>query len=91
MTTGAEGSNRGEKRVRDTNSTRRHTGKQPVKRNLTLQAEHYFGTLQKAIAQSKKDLRVARVLSKPKILALLSQMHRCGLCMNHKRGENVLL
>ena len=43
---------------------------------LKLQAEQYFGSLQKAIAQSKKDRRVVNGWSKPNILALLSRMHR---------------
>ena len=43
---------------------------------LELQAEHYFGSLQKAIAESKKDRGVFNGWSKPKILACLSQMHR---------------
>ena len=43
---------------------------------VKLQAEHYFGSLRKAIAESKKDRRVVNGWSKPKILALLSRMHR---------------
>ena len=52
--------------------------KKEISRALKLQAEYYFGTLQKAIAQSKKDVRVAKGWSIPKILALLIQMHRRG-------------
>ena len=43
---------------------------------LRLQADHYFGSLRKAVAELKRDRRVHDEWSKPKILKLLSQMHR---------------
>jgi len=50
---------------------------------LKLQAEYYFGSFRKAIAESKKDRRVVNGWSKPKILALLSRMHRCGKSLGY--------
>jgi hypothetical protein len=43
---------------------------------LKLQAEHYFGSLRNAIVALKKDRRLSRGWNKPKILNILSRMHR---------------
>jgi hypothetical protein len=43
---------------------------------LKLAAEHYFGSVRKALAALNKDRRLSRGWSKPKIIATLSRMHR---------------
>jgi len=43
---------------------------------VKLQAAYYFGSLEKAVVALKKDQRFLRGWSKPKIIKILSQMHR---------------
>jgi hypothetical protein len=50
--------------------------KKDVPRLLRSQAEHYFGSLPKAMIALKKDRRLSRGWSKSKIITLLSRMHR---------------
>jgi hypothetical protein len=56
---------------------------------LKLQAEYYFGSLRKATAALKKDRRLSHGWSKPKILRILSRMHRAkvGLAYAKVRRE----
>jgi hypothetical protein len=50
---------------------------------LKQQVDHYFGSLRKAVAESKKDRRVVNGWSKPKILALLAEMHKRKLGLGY--------
>jgi hypothetical protein len=43
---------------------------------LKSKAEYYFGSLRKAVAALKKDRRLSHGWNKPKILKVLSLMHR---------------
>ena len=63
--------------------------KDEIPHALRLQAEHYFGSLRKAIATLKKDRRLSGSWSKPKILKILSRMHRTkvGLAYAKVRRE----
>jgi hypothetical protein len=53
----------------------RHS-KDDIPQALRLHAAHYFGSLGSAMIALKKDQRLLRGWSKPKIIAVLSQMHR---------------
>jgi len=52
---------------------------------LKIQAEYYFGTLKKAMAESKKDPRVVNGWSKAKIIASIIRMHRRGEDLSYTR------
>jgi hypothetical protein len=54
---------------------------------LELQADYFFGSLRKAIAESKKDQRVVNGWSKRKILALLSRMHPRGEGLGYSKAR----
>ena len=57
---------------------------------LKLQAGYYFGSLRKAIAESKRDRRIVNGWSKPKILALLSRMHRDGKDLGYAKARRAV-
>jgi hypothetical protein len=61
--------------LRDLRDAREGLSKAHISAGLRLQAEYYFGSLRKAIAALKKDRRLSRGWSKPKILQILSRMH----------------
>lgn len=58
---------------------------------LKREAEYYFGSLLKAIAESKKDRRIVNGWSKPKIITILSRMHRRNEVVNYSRCRRDLL
>lgn len=60
---------------------------------LKLQAEQYFGSVRKAMAELKTNRKVINGWSKPKIIAILTHMHRKkeGLRYGQLRRENQAL
>ena len=58
-----------------------------IPQTVRLQAEHYFGSLRNAIIALKKDQRLLRSWSKPKIINVLSRMHRCKRLRRSRPSE----
>src|SRR5262249_31788244 len=50
--------------------------KRKISQAVKLQAAYYFGGLEKAIVALKRDQRFLSAWSKPKIIKILSKMHR---------------
>jgi hypothetical protein len=60
-----------------------------IPQRLKAQAEHYFGSLRKAVAALKTDRRLASGWSKRKIIATLSRMHRAGKGLTFAQARRV--